>query len=119
MTNLFHRLEEYALISAPVLGLCAARWLWARSRPADERREREPVPIAAGAGWLAGGLVGSAICLLTPGQSILVTYGAVTGSVFGILIGWLAGRLYPAWADRRPHRPELDDYREAGDRRTE
>jgi hypothetical protein len=113
MTNLFARLVEYGLISAPVLGLCAARWAWARSRPtADERRDRVPVPVAAGARWVAGGLVGSVPCLLAPGSATLVTYGAVTGSLAGILLGWLAGGLYPDWAARRAHRPERDDYRE-------
>jgi hypothetical protein len=113
MTNLFARLIGYGLISAPVLGLCAARWAWARSRPtAEERRARVPAPLAAGAGWLAGGLVGSLPCLLVPGSATVVTYGAVTGSLVGLLLGWLAGGLYPGWAARRSRPPEQDDFRE-------
>src|SRR5262245_947813 len=113
MTNLLSRLIEYGLISAPVLGLCGARWLWARSRPtAGDRLVLVPVPIGAGAGWLLGGLVGSIPCLLIPGNSTLVTYWAVTGSLIGIFIGWLAGWYYPIWAERRSRPPEVDDYRE-------
>lgn len=113
MTNLLSRLIEYCLISAPVLGLCGARWLWARSRPtAEERAVRVPVPTGAAAGWLLGGLVGSLPCLLIPGYSNLVTYWAVTGSLIGIFVGLTAGWLYPHWAKRRTRPPEVDDYRE-------